>query len=490
MAEPAAAATTTAAAGDLAGEVLQELEVGFTIKLIISRDRLKIFLKVEIDEPGQVCPAARVIKFITDSRVFLVPDEKRRLPTIAETVTRGNEVPVLIAEGLAPQLPRRDLIWHVDPRAQRPAAGLGVDHHDVTRFVRARAGQALCELQVATAEDGRDVFGDLVMCPPTAVSDVALPRVGPGVECGPDGRTLVAQHDGCVQLVDGTLAVRRLYQVDGNVDFKVGNIDFDGRVAIQGDVLPGFGVKASGEVTIAGMVENASVDAGGDVFIRGGVAGRHGQATHLKAGGRLEARYLRAVSVDSRGSVAVTAECIDVELVSEGDVCVERGAIIGGSVRASGNVSAAFLGSDMGVATAITAGHGGPVEKALGEARAALANLQAQIKNDEKALALYKNPPGGTSALSPAKQKLVGVLQQQLVERERAIAAQQQRITDLMAGYSQNCGKVMVAQRIYPNVTIRIGDYSRTVTRVEEGPLEFYADPQKGTLETRPLPGE
>src|SRR6478672_11152906 len=101
------------AAGDLAGEVLQELEVGYTIKLIISRDRLKIFLKVEIDEPGHVCPPARVIEYVTDSRVFLTPDEKKRLPALADAVSKGNDVPMLLAEGMAPQQARRELRWHV-----------------------------------------------------------------------------------------------------------------------------------------------------------------------------------------------------------------------------------------------------------------------------------------------------------------------------------------------------------------------------------------
>lgn len=481
MSAPATAPATISAAGDLAGEVLQELEVGYTIKLIISQDRLKIFLKVEIDEPGHTCPAQRVTKFVNDSRVFLTPEEKKRLPTVAAAVTGGNEVPMLLAEGLAPQLPRRELRWQVQLEAERQS----VDLRDVTQFVRARKGQVLCELLVAVAEDGRDVFGDLVLCPPTVVADVSLPPAGPGVALSPDGLQLLAEQDGCVQLVAGALTVRRLYEVDGNVDYRVGNIDFDGRVTIKGDVLPGFNVKASGDVAITGMVENASIEAGQDVCIRGGVAGRDN--SRLKAGGRIEARYLRALTAESGSSVTVVAECVDAQIACEGDLLAERGAIIGGSVRAGGDVRTALLGSEMGTATSITAGHGGPVERALGEARAGLTSLQNQVKNDEKALGLYRNPPGGVAALSPAKQKLVTVLEQTLADRERAVEAQRKKIEELLASYAQNCGKVVVRQRVYPNVTIRIGEFSKTVTRAQDGPLEFYADPAKGTLETRPI---
>jgi uncharacterized protein (DUF342 family) len=485
MAQDATAATTISAAGDQAGEVLQELEIGYTIKLIISRDRLRIFLRVEIDEPGHVCPAERVIKFVTDSRVFLSPDEKKRLPDLAASVVNGNEIPLLLADGLPPQLPGRSLRWHVDLDATRPSGQQSVDHRDVTQFLRAAKGQLLCELLVSSAEDGRDVFGDLVMCPPTPVSDVSLPAAGPGVVLSPNGRQLLAEHDGCVQRVGGAVTVRKLYEVEGNVDFKVGNIDFDGRVTIKGDVLPGFNVKATGDVAITGMVENASIEAGQHVCIRGGVAGR--DATRLKAGGRVEARYLRGLAVESGEGVLVTAECVDANVTTAGDVLVDKGTIIGGTVRAGGDVRAALLGSDMGVATAITAGFGGEAERTLGEARAALTNLQGQLKNDEKALGLYRNAPGGVSSLSPVKQKLVSVLEQQLVERERALEAQRHKIEELMASFGQVGGKVVVNQRVYPNVTIRIGDYSRTITRIENGPLEFYADPQKGTLEMRPL---
>jgi uncharacterized protein (DUF342 family) len=481
MTTPATAPVTISAAGDLAGEVLQELEVGYTIKLIISRDRLRIFLRVEIDEPGHLCPAERVTKFVNDSRVFLTAEEKKRLPALAAAVASGNEVPVLLAEGMAPQVPRRELRWHVELDGERAGAQETVDHRDVTRFVRARAGQVLCDLLVVAPEDGRDVFGDLVLCPPTAVADVSLPEAGPGVVTGANGLALVAGHDGCVQLVNGALTVRKLYEVEGNVDYKVGNIDFDGRVTIKGDVLPGFNVKASGDVAITGMVENGSIEAGQHLCIRGGVAGR--DSTRLKAGGRIEARYLRTISAESGASVTVVAECVDSQIACEGDMTAEKGAIVGGSVRAGGDVRANLLGSEMGTSTSITAGHGGPVERALGEARAALTTLQNQVKNDEKALGLYRN----ASALSPAKQKLVAVLEQTLGERERAVEAQRRKIEELLASYGQNCGKVIVRQRVYPNVTIRIGEFSRTVTRVEEGPLEFYADPRKGTLEMRTL---
>jgi uncharacterized protein (DUF342 family) len=467
----------TTTPGDISGEVLQELEIGYTIKLIISRDRLKIFLQVEIDEPGHTCPPDRVVKYVNDSRVALNAEDKKRLPTLADAVTNGNPVPVLLCEGIAPQLPRRELRWHVDLTPVERS----VDLRDVTQFVRAKAGQPLCDLVVMSAEDGQDVFGDLIVCPPTKVAELSLPAAGPGCALSADGRTIVAQYDGCVQLAGGTLTVRKLYEVEGNVDFKVGNVDFDGRVTIKGDVLPGFQVKASGDVAITGMVESASIEAGQHVYIRGGVAGRNG--ARLKAGGRIEARYLRTISVESIEDVVVVAECVSSEIATSGAVLVEKGTIIGGSVRAGGDVRAASLGSDMGVATSITAGHGGPVEKALIEARTGLASLQALLKNDEKALSLYKNP----AALPPAKQKLAGILQQQLVEREKALEAQRKKIEELTATYSQNGSKVVVAQRIYPNVTIRIGDFSRTVTRIEEGPLEFYADLQKGTLELRPL---
>ena len=47
-----------------------------------------------------------------------------------------------------------------------------------------------------------------------------------------------------------------------NVDNSTGDIDYEGDVVVNGNVLAGFTVKATGDITVSGIVEGATVIAG------------------------------------------------------------------------------------------------------------------------------------------------------------------------------------------------------------------------------------
>jgi uncharacterized protein (DUF342 family) len=323
-----------------------------------------------------------------------------------------------------------------------------------------------------------------VPCPadPGARTDPLL-TTGDGAAFADDGCTVVAQRDGCVQWKAGVLSVIQVLDVKGNVDFKIGNIDFNGQVTIQGDVLPGFSVKAAGGIKVGGMVESASLVAAEQISIAGGVAGRL-QAT-IKAGGAIEARYVHMVAIDSDDNVVIHTECLESTIKAGKDVLVERGAIIGGVVRARGNVRAGLVGSELGVATTIIAGSNSDAQKELQEAQQTLHRLHDRVVNDEHAIGLFANAREGLQGLSPAKQQMVEVLRGQLAERQQAVVAQTERVAQLKEAFAERAGTVTVLQRIFANVTVRIGEYSRTVNAEQAGPMTFYPDVHKGTLEVR-----
>ena len=55
------------------------------------------------------------------------------------------------------------------------------------------------------------------------------------------------------------LNVFPVYEVNGDVDYNIGNIDFVGTVVIRGNILTGFRVKASGDIRVTGGIEGAEV---------------------------------------------------------------------------------------------------------------------------------------------------------------------------------------------------------------------------------------
>ena len=78
------------------------------------------------------------------------------------------------------------------------------------------------------------------------------------------------------------IAVYPISNIDSDIDYHTGNIDFNGDVVISGSVQPQFSVKATGTISIGGYVEPGEyISAGGDILVKRGVVGAN---TELVAG--------------------------------------------------------------------------------------------------------------------------------------------------------------------------------------------------------------
>ena len=123
-----------------------------------------------------------------------------------------------------------------------------------------------------------------------------------------DGKdVLYALKTGAVYNIDNNIAVYDVLEIDGDVDFNSGNIDFSGYVFIKGSVEENFSVRSGkdieilGEYGIGGVDTIESVD--GNIYIRGGVAGKN--RAKIKCKKNLYVKYLSDVEVICEGSVYV-----------------------------------------------------------------------------------------------------------------------------------------------------------------------------------------
>jgi uncharacterized protein (DUF342 family) len=75
--------------------------------------------------------------------------------------------------------------------------------------------------------------------------------------------------NGFVYRLGNLICVSSIYIAEGGVNFKTGNIDYDGDVLVRGDVLPGFTVSADGNINIEGAVEAATITSrNGSIVVR------------------------------------------------------------------------------------------------------------------------------------------------------------------------------------------------------------------------------
>ncbi|MGN0290793.1 MAG: DUF342 domain-containing protein, partial [Lachnospiraceae bacterium] len=94
------------------------------------------------------------------------------------------------------------------------------------------------------------------------------PLKGKGFTRQEDGVTYTANMDGKIDMENDRVVVSPVYEIFGNADLSVGNINFVGDVLVHGNVASGVTIKATGTVTVDGVVEAANIEANNDIVLR------------------------------------------------------------------------------------------------------------------------------------------------------------------------------------------------------------------------------
>lgn len=324
----------------------------------------------------------------------------------------------------------------------------GVDFSTLELFQSAKKGEVICEIfPPSPCRDGCSVRGEVAYAragQPLAV----LPR-GRNTELTEDGTALVASCDGHVEFNGRGFVVKPSTELTGNVDASSGDVGCMGDIHIHGDVCSGFAVRAMGTVTVDGVIESATVEAGGDLVVRKGVQG-NGQAV-LRANRSIYVRYMESCSVYARENVE--AECIiNCDVFSDGSVtaCSGRGKIIGGRIRAAKSVRANDIGTRAEAATSIVLG-GRPCENFDREL------AEQQIQEMEKELIKRGKQPR-----TPERERQMAKLRVQVSAMRRKL----EQIEKPLDGKTQENGTFpgrVMSCMLYPGVEITIGKASTKV---------------------------
>jgi uncharacterized protein (DUF342 family) len=333
--------------------------------------------------------------------------------------------------------------------------GDGRVDHRAAAFSRAVAkGEVLAALIPAgPGVEGMSVRGAVI--PPTAGKPAKL-LAGPNVEVSEDGLRFAAAASGFPMLKNGRLAVQTVLRIDGDVDFSVGNIDCPGSVVVQGNVRPGFTVKAGGDLEIRGLVEGAFLEAAGTVRVAQGMKGA-GKGT-AQAGKDLVARFLESVRVRAGGTI--TAEAILSSHVSAaGKVsCIDgRGSIAGGYVAAGEEIVARVLGSPLEIPTELAVGIDPGVREGLYNTVEELRSTGTDLERVEHALTFFRQY-AKTHTLSPLQRETGQKLTRQrltLLRRRQELEVAKVSLEDQASRMKQ--GRVIAREAMHSGVKITIG---------------------------------
>jgi len=271
---------------------------------------------------------------VNNERIKAIVNEQNYLTIVK--VAAGRE-PIDGKDGEVVELFQREITIKLKERADGT-----IDYRDLGWLQTTGAGDTICDIIAPLdPQDGVNVRGEPIA---GNVGMKAAPLVGEGAVLSDDGCKLLSAIDGVVLFKQDRFHVEPLLTIENDVDTGIGNLDLIGSVIIHGDIRGGYSVKATGNITVQGRVENAFVKAGGSIQVGNGMNGS--ETGTLRAEGDVVCRYIEHSTVSAGHSVV--SDAIVNSNVSAGnyiEVTTGRGTIVGGRIMARNRVQAQTLGN-------------------------------------------------------------------------------------------------------------------------------------------------
>lgn len=336
-----------------------------------------------------------------------------------------------------------------------------VDYRQLNVISHVAEGQCIARLfPEDRGKPGKTVLGGELK--PAPVKTMHL-EYGNHIRISEDKTELYSEVTGHATLVNDKVFVSDVYEVPADVDNSTGNIDYSGNVYVKGNVKGGFAIHAQGDVIVDGVVEDAVIQAEGQIIVKRGI---HGMTKGiLKARGNILCKFVENATVISGGSVET--DCILHSKVSaSGSITVsgKKGFITGGVIRAGSLIEAQTIGSSMGAVTKIEVGIEPQKKARLTRLQKELAEQQKTIEQIDVILKTYSEKMAKGEQLSREKMNYVDQLAKALKEKKKEAAPVRDEVASLQVEMQQERNaRVRVSRTIYAGVIVTISDMSLTM---------------------------
>ena len=227
-----------------------------------------------------------------------------------------------------------------------------VDYYNLNMIRNVEQGEVLAVKQsLSLGTPGFTVTGQEIPAKPGKDVQIAI---GKNVELRENNTLAISTTKGHAVLAGNKLSVSNVYEINGDVDFNTGNIEFNGTVVIKGSIREGFKVVADGDVEVMNTIADGVVECTGLLRVRNGIVG---SKSRIKAGGSVFTKFIENSIVDSGGEVVVGEAIMHSKVSAKKSVIVGgKGVIVGGIVRAAEEINCKIVGSPLATLTELEAG--------------------------------------------------------------------------------------------------------------------------------------
>lgn len=418
---------------------------GYSMYLRIPDDRLECLCSYVPHEQGSMMTRDELIDVLNQYNVLYGVDQQAFDDFLVRAAAGQQQVDVLLASGTAPVAGADEYISiSVDSSSavhRMEEDETNVDMHIVQTFINVSSGDEIGRIIPAgSGTPGQNIMG--LPIPPQPGKPLHV-KIGKNIRAEEGGAHLVADATGRFCQSAGEISVEEEYVVKGDVNFKVGSINFKGVVEVRGDVLDNFDITASKGLTVNGNIGVCNIVSDGDITF----CGMDGQdKCTVVCGGTLRANFIHDVVVECAGDVIVGVEIHNCTIRTLGKIVVDKGAVSGGSYIARGGIEANKLGSASSQHT----------------------KLHAGVDYDDVEL-LEKMFTSLTETQDKAKQSQSLVEASELRKTAAALTDGIMAIRSKVA--DENNARINAKAVLYENVQLTLGSVTETINEQKDGPL-------------------
>ncbi len=401
----------------------EENEEG-VIKLSLSTDKMVLYLTDLVQAKGSIPKIGfeNVLAQLTEmSIVEGLPQAEVNVKAAFEMVNNGQKLPpdYIVCRGVKPVHGEDASLDHIYKKAKNKM----VKREDGTVDMRARQhsnlvrkGHAFLRVIEATkGVPGTNLLGETI--PANDGKQVEV-QAGEGVIFSADRNMFISRFDGIPVIEGGTVTINQAYVVEGDLNFKTGDINFDGNLVVTGNVDSGATAEASGDVQVNGFVQNGTVLAGGRVIVDNGIV--TGKTGRIRAGMGVQAGFIENSTVRTPGDIVVMESVINSHLQCGGIArCEEGKGIVRGGIIECRALECENLGIHDGNTTEIHAGIDFSYESELKDITAMLEDLENNYGEIRKEIKTVKYDKSIKIGSQDKEEKL-----EELKRKQEAVEAQ------------------------------------------------------------------
>ncbi|MGM0460896.1 MAG: DUF342 domain-containing protein [Fibrobacterota bacterium] len=342
-----------------------------------------------------------------------------------------------------------------------------VDFRDVQTIVQLNKGDVVAKQVPPTqGTPGKSVTGEEIPATPGKPYTLSPAE---NIAVSQDGTQLIAQERGVVVKEHDTLTLKNYLEINSDVDFSVGNINFPGKVIIDGDVKPGFSVESGDDILIHGDIEAATIKSnGGSIEAEKGVLGKN--KAYLYSPKRVNISFAQNATIESGGIINVENSVLHCQCTCGTLTGESNSKVIGGRIEAEESIEIFEAGNNDNTRTELIIDSKTRREllhkkQQLSEAEELLEKQKLPILKDLKDKKKYLTKVG-PEAVSPAikKQLIHQANTIKSIDKKSTLISQNLKMIEAELKKESNfTGSIQIKDRIHAGTVIRLYNFTHEV---------------------------